>query len=125
MCSICKPILRNLALKHEYTECPLKKALWCEFCCTTGHTPNLCPGRLSREAQLLKTSLESNHEHPEKKNLYKKATFYMPQTERGIRAVLKGFGGSYATDPQVTRERLIKKLRALNYEILEPNQNEV
>ncbi len=49
----------------------------------------------------------------------------MPQTERAIRAVLKGFGGSYATDPQVTKERLIKKLRALNYEILEPNQNEV
>ncbi len=48
----------------------------------------------------------------------------MPQTERGIRAMLKGFGGSYATDPAVTKERLHKKLRSLNYEILTLSQNE-
>jgi hypothetical protein len=124
MCSICKPILRNLALKHEPNECPFKKSLWCEFCATTGHTPNLCPDRTRREAQFLRTSLESNYCHPESKNLYKKPTIYMPQTERGIRAMLKGFGGSYATDPAVTKERLHKKLRSLNYEILTLSQNE-
>lgn len=119
MCSICKPILHRTALPHLVNECPLKKSLWCEFCVCTGHTQWICPHRLQREAQLQHVSLESNYSHPEKSKLYKKPIIYLPKTERGIRAMLKGFGGSYATDPEITKERLRKKLRSLNYEILE------
>ena len=119
MCNICKSILHNSFLPHLANECPLKKSLWCEFCLCSGHSQWICPERLRRESQLFTVSLESNHFHPERDKLYKKPIIYLPKTERAIRAMLKGFGGSYATDPEVTKERLRKKLRSLNYEILE------
>jgi hypothetical protein len=119
MCSICKSILHRTSLPHLSDVCPLKKSLWCEFCLCTGHSQWICPKRLERERQLFNVSLESDYSHPEKNKLYKKPTIYLPKTERAIRAMLKGFGGSYATDPDITKERLRKKLRSLNYEILE------
>lgn len=119
MCSICKSILQRTSLPHLANECPLKKSLWCEYCLCSGHSQWICPERLNRESQLFTVSLESNHFHPERDKLYKKPIIYLPKTERAIRAMLKGFGGSYATDPDITKERLRKKLRSLNYEILE------
>lgn len=74
---------------------------------------------------MLNVSLESTHFHPERDKLFEKPTIYLPKTERAIRAMLKGFGGSYATDPEITKERLRKKLRSLNYQILETKENEV
>jgi hypothetical protein len=119
MCSICRPVLRNLSLPHEAEHCPLKKTLWCEFCATRGHTPWTCPHRLEREKQIHFTTFDRTHAHPERDKLYKKAIFYMPKTERACKAILKGFGESYATDFEVTKERLRKKLRSLKYEIIE------
>jgi hypothetical protein len=63
--------------------------------------------------------LETSHKHPERENWYKKPIFQMPNKEKISRALLKSLGGSYATDPSITQERLRKKLRALNYEIIE------
>jgi hypothetical protein len=63
--------------------------------------------------------LESTHKHPERENWYKKPIFHLPNNDKISRALLKSLGGTYSQDSDVTQERLRKKLRALNYEIIE------
>lgn len=118
MCSICLPILGKTSFQHEQEKCPLKKSLWCEFCASNGHTQWTCKRRILREAQVLTTSVESTHKHPEHDNWYKKPIFTMPKTEKASKALLKAYGGSYSTDFDITKKRLRKKLESLNYEVL-------
>lgn len=119
MCSICRPILHNLALPHDSDTCPLKKSLWCEFCSSRGHTQWTCHNRLQREKQLHYTRFDVTYKHPDSGNLYDKPIYYLPKTDKGCRALLKGLGEKYTTDAEKTKQKLRKKLESLNYQIIE------
>ncbi len=34
-----------MLLRHTYTECPLRKSMYCPVCCIKGHRPADCPNQ--------------------------------------------------------------------------------
>jgi len=48
MCSICKPILKNVRIPHEEFVCPIRNSRYCSTCAKYGHITKACPAKPSR-----------------------------------------------------------------------------
>jgi hypothetical protein len=48
MCSICKPILKNVKIQHNEMLCPLRNSYYCSTCAKYGHLTAECPAKPSR-----------------------------------------------------------------------------
>jgi hypothetical protein len=60
MCDNCIKILSTNVKKHEKHQCPLKKASYCCFCSSYGHTPRTCLKDITyREPQFLEQLIPS------------------------------------------------------------------
>jgi hypothetical protein len=48
MCSICKPILKDVKIAHEEFVCPIRNSRYCSNCAQYGHLTKSCPAKPSR-----------------------------------------------------------------------------
>jgi len=48
MCSICKPILKNVKIEHSQSLCPIANSRYCSNCAQYGHLTKSCPAKPSR-----------------------------------------------------------------------------
>ena len=60
MCDICKGVLGTNVKNHEKHQCPLKKASYCSYCSSYGHTPRYCNKDITyREPEFLEQLIPS------------------------------------------------------------------
>jgi hypothetical protein len=48
MCSICKPILKDVRISHSESVCPIRNSRYCSTCAQYGHLTASCPAKPSR-----------------------------------------------------------------------------
>ena len=48
MCSICKPILKEVRSSHSESLCPIRNSRYCSTCAQYGHLTAKCPAKPSR-----------------------------------------------------------------------------
>ena len=48
MCSICRPILKNVRVEHSELICPIRNSRYCSTCAKYGHLTKACPAKPSR-----------------------------------------------------------------------------
>jgi hypothetical protein len=100
MCKACDHVLRGCMAPHTVYDCPYRRSFYCCVCATYGHagTPTDCPNQV---AWAIRTGLPP----PPGGN----RILWAPETEDGVRALLRDHGIMPGTTPKQNR-RLLRDL---------------